>query len=148
MKESILSVDLVAFALRSEDTPAGQTRESLTHAQVRYEKFLCLCAKNPDRSLAPTRDIDMMWHFHMLNPRSYVNDCFKLFGDILDHDGGFGSTPEEEPELRRVFEETAQLWRQEFNEEYRTQHPASQMVRCTRNCVSRCKRACKTRTAA
>ncbi|WP_437643950.1 hypothetical protein [Sorangium sp. So ce362] len=43
----------------------------------------------------------------MLHPKAYVADCMRLFGEILDHDGGFGGTCEEEPVLQAMFVRTA-----------------------------------------
>src|SRR5437762_523872 len=107
---STISVDLVRAAQRSEDTPKEMTDAALEHAAARYEKFLLLVAKYPDRAIAPTKDIDFMWHLHMLHPRQYAADCQTLLGDILDHDGGFGAGEDELPILKQIFAETAKLW--------------------------------------
>ena len=40
-------------------------------------------ARHPDRRLAPTREIDHMWHLHMLHPRAYQDDCQRVFGSVL-----------------------------------------------------------------
>jgi hypothetical protein len=134
----IVSVDLVRAALRSEEL-AGTPPDELERDQRDYERFLVLAVVHPDEPLAPTRGIDRMWHLHMLHPRAYVRDCERLFGDILDHDGGFGATPEEAPLLEAVFARTAELWRAAYGEPY-----CASGVKCSRNCVSRCRRACKT----
>src|SRR5882672_1959924 len=115
---SIITVDLIRAALRSDDLPKNMTELWLRIALDRYEKFLLLIAKYPDRELAPSRDIDLMWHLHMQHPRQYVADCYRLFGDILDHDGGFGADEAEIPILDRIFQETARLWQQEYSEPY------------------------------
>jgi hypothetical protein len=96
--------------------------------------------------LAPARDVDRMWHLHMLHPRAYAADCQRLFGFLLDHDGGFGAAPDELPVLQQVFAETAALWAVEYGEDYTGIFPMTdtRMTNCTRNCVSRCQRACKT----
>lgn len=149
--EPVVSVDLVRAARRSEDTPKSMTDTMLRRAEERYRRFLLLCIKYPDRAIAPSKDIDMMWHLHMLNPRAYYDDCQQMFGDILDHDGGFGATADELPILERTFAETAALYRAEFGEDYVDMNhgdragAADAMTRCTRNCVSRCQRACKTK---
>lgn len=106
-----------------------------------YERFLLLIQQHRDVSVAPTRAIDRMWHLHMLHPRAYAADCNALYGEVLDHDGGFGATPEEEPILRATFEETARLWEAMFGTPY-----VGAPTACTRNCVSRCQRRCKSRT--
>jgi hypothetical protein len=149
--EPVVSVDLFRAAKRSEETPMWMTDDMLRQAEQRYRRFLALCIKHPDRPIAPSKDIDMMWHLHMLNPRAYYEDCQQMFGDILDHDGGFGADPAELPILEQTFAETAALYREEFGEEYVNKAlgdvagVADAMTRCTRNCVSRCQRACKTK---
>jgi hypothetical protein len=135
----VLHVNLVEAALRSEEL--GATPRLEIEERVRdYTRFLTLCRLYPDRALAPTKRIDPIWHLHMQHPRAYVADCYALFGDILDHDGGFGSTPDEARVLQGVFADTATLWEKHFGVAY-----VGEARACTRNCVSRCKRACKTR---
>lgn len=133
-----LSIDLFSAALRNEEL---QTRdpEALRQAVQDYARFLALVQAYPDEPLAPTRAIDDIWHLHMQHPRAYGADCHRLFGDLLDHDGGFGATPDEAPILEQTFRRTADLWLQAFGRPY-----VGDATKCTRNCVSRCKRACKT----
>ena len=134
----VVSVDLVRAALRSESLPSDYTPDSLRAAADRYERFLCLAAQHPGRELAPTRDIDLMWHLHMLAPRAYSEDCHRLFGDILDHDGGFGAAADERDQLDSCFAETAELWAAAYGEPYLGQH---KRARCKHHCqVTRCKR--------
>jgi hypothetical protein len=137
----IISVDLVKAALRSEElvgVPARQLERDVRD----YERFLLLAAAMPGEPLAPTRAIDRMWHLHMLHPRAYARDCASLLGDILDHDGGFGTTEDEAPILARIFAQTASLWRAAYGEEY-----GGVGVKCTHDCVGRCWHACKTKVA-
>ena len=105
--EQVISVDLRDRAERSESFPKEWSEEKLIRSIERYEMFLKLAAKNPLLSIAPTSDIDEIWHLHMLSPVSYYNDCMALMGTILDHDGGFGAKPEEIPELATTFNKTA-----------------------------------------
>jgi hypothetical protein len=141
-----ISVDLVDRARRSEDAfLRSRTREQLDSMVRRYRCFLALVAMHPDAIVSPTRDIDEMWHLHMLSPRAYHEDCTRIFGEILDHDGGFGALPEEEAALREAFALTAALWQRAFGEAYAAGD--AEAIRCTRNCVSRCTRACKVRRA-
>jgi hypothetical protein len=138
-----ISVDLAVAAHRVEEGFfSGRTQDETVESAERYLKFLALVQKYPDAIIAPTRDIDEMWHLHMLHPVAYYRDCMSSFGEIIDHDGGFGSEPEEAPVLAATFDYTAQLWQQEYGEPYVSNDAGS--VKCTRNCVSRCKRACKT----
>ena len=145
MVADIISVDLLRSASRSESFPKDWTPDRTQAGLDNYRKFLLLAANNPDRLIAPTRDIDEFWHLHMLHPQAYHDDCQRLMGRILDHDGGFGASPEELPILGHHFEQTARLWEAAYGEPYAGPSQTSDgMTKCTRNCVSRCQRACKT----
>lgn len=138
---SILSVDLVAAASRNEDLRDIPT--DVIERDVRdYERFLALACANPTVPVAPTKAIDRIWHLHMLHPRAYIADTTAIFGEVLDHDGGFGSTPEEAPLLADCFARTARLWQATYGEPY-SGAPRDVQVACKRNCVSRCQRRCK-----
>ena len=134
----VLSVDLIERARRSSDEMAARTNEELESMLTRYRMFLKLATDHPDMPLAPTKDIDDMWHLHMLSPVAYQADCQALFGCILDHDGGFGATPEEEPELKAQFERTAQLFESTFGLPY-----VGTLGRCKGACSHRCHTKCK-----
>jgi hypothetical protein len=84
-----LSVDLVRAASRSESFPKDWIPTKIARAADDYARFLALARKHPRMALAPTRDIDLMWHLHMLHPVAYSADCKRLIGYVLDHDGGF-----------------------------------------------------------
>ena len=95
--------------------------------------------------LAPTRDIDFFWHLHMLSPVAYHRDCLRLFGRILDHDGGFGKGVGELPLLQQVFARTAEWWEQEYGEPYREDGRFMRevvMTDCWHDCSDRCWHAC------
>lgn len=139
-----LSVDLVAASYRSDDFPSDWTREMRNRSHERYLRWLRLKQLHPTARLAPTRDIDFFWHLHMLAPVAYHRDCMRLFGKILDHDGGFGKGPGELPRLREVFLATAQLWERTYGEPYREDgrwiHET--MTDCWHDCSDRCWHAC------
>ena len=141
-----ISHDLVEAAGRSEGETGGWTLAKRKAAYQRYIKFLQLIAEDPGRDVAPTRDIDAMWHLHMQAPRAYYKDCLALCGDIIDHDGGFGHSDEERPQLVAVFEDTAQRWQAKYGEDYTGSSGTESATKCWHNCVSRCHNACKTDT--
>ena len=141
---SVISVDLLRAADRSDSFPDDWSVERTYRALTDYERFLRLAAKHPDEPLAPTRDIDEMWHLHMLHPVAYAGDCKRLLGYVLDHDGGFGKGDGELPVLQKVFERTRRLWEAEFGVTY---GPATgdAMTKCWHDCQSRCWHACKSK---
>ncbi|HEY4180222.1 MAG TPA: glycine-rich domain-containing protein-like [Kofleriaceae bacterium] len=141
----IVSVDLVAASERSDAFPEDWTREQREKGFDRYVKWLRLKALHPMARLAPTRDIDLFWHLHMLSPVSYHRDCVRLFGHLLDHDGGFGRGPGELPILQQVFARTAAWWESEYGEPYRDDGKFmrdAEMTDCWHDCQNRCWHAC------
>ena len=80
--KSPISIDLLDRAERSDSFPKDWSTSKRLEALRRYERFLLLAKKHPGVALAPTRDIDEMWHLHMLSPCAYFDDCEALFGDL------------------------------------------------------------------
>jgi hypothetical protein len=116
-KRPLISVDLAQSARLAkifEGWPEGQLEASLQ----RYEKFLHLAGMYPEERLVPTVDIDMLWHLHMLHPKAYAEDCQRMFGRILDHDGDVGTDAEAVAGHRRLLSTTEQLWRKAYGEEF------------------------------
>ena len=139
----VFAVDLHEAARRSESETSEWIGEKLDESIERYRKFFAL-ARSGER-VAPTRDIDMIWHLHMLAPVAYHNDCTSYLGRILDHDGGFGQTPQEAAVLAEVFMETSRRWEEVFGEPYVAEMGGE--TKCWHDCVNRCWHACKSVSA-
>lgn len=60
----------------------GQRIES---AVAEYKKFCALCKYHPETSIIPGRDVDTLWHRHILNTEKYADDCQSYFGYFLHH---------------------------------------------------------------
>ena len=80
----------------------------------------------------------------MLHPQAYYDDCMRLFGRILDHDGGFGKSADEVPQLARVHQRTARLWMEAYGTEYMEQ-PQETATDCWHDCQSRCWHECQSK---
>ena len=139
----VFSVDLREAARRSESEVSEWAPERLDEAIQRYRKFFHLASLGP--GVAPTRDIDLIWHLHMQAPVAYFEDCSRYCGHILDHDGGFGKTPEEAAVLSEVFARTAERWQQVFGEPYVADMGGG--TKCWHDCQNRCWHACKSISA-
>ncbi len=84
-----------------------------------YKRFLYLVAKYPSKKITINNLVDDFWHQHMLDSRSYINDCLKLYGAYLHHDPYFGlGSAEKESALQRAYEATDALMDKEFGETY------------------------------
>jgi hypothetical protein len=140
---TIVSVDLVAASYRSSSFPQDWSREKRELEARRYEMFLVLASRRPGMRATPTREIDEMWHLHMQHPVAYHADSLRLFGEIFDHDGGFGMNPGELPVLKRAFRNFAAEWQREYHEPYVGQMPEDGgTTNCWHDCSNRCWHAC------
>ena len=139
MRLPTFTVDLHEAARRSESETREWVAEKLDESVERYRKFFAL-ARSGER-IAPTRDIDMIWHLHMLAPVAYHHDCMSYLGRILDHDGGFGQTPEENVVLADVFADTSRRWEEVYSEPYVAETGSA--TSCWHDCQGRCWHACK-----
>lgn len=141
----LISCDLFSAAKKSPSFPKDWNDDMIRRELARYGKFLLLAQRYPGQPLAPTMQIDEMWHLHMTHPRAYYEDSMRLFGQILDHDGGFGHDPAELPELKATFNRTAELWEKEFGEKYVQREFDPNMTNCWHDCSGRCWHACNSR---
>lgn len=139
----VVSIDLVRASYRASSFPKDWSEVRRQREAQRYARFLLLARDNRSHSIAPTRDIDQMWHLHMLHPKAYYEDCMRLFGEIFDHDGGFGAAADEEPILRENFLKTMALYEQRWGEPY--VDAGEDGTNCWHNCQNRCWHACKSK---
>ena len=60
--------------------------EKVDRVEHEYRAFLQII-KNYGSSdtIAPTKDIDIFWHYHILDTMKYIEDCNALFGFYLHH---------------------------------------------------------------
>jgi hypothetical protein len=74
-----------------------------------YRRWLALRRAFPHLSIAPTVNIDRMWHAHILDTRTYERDCARVFGQFLHHTPFRGKPAD--------FKRTQSLWRRYFGED-------------------------------
>ena len=162
---TIASIDLemVKMKLMDTDEGLGWTEEQCDIAEVEYKRFLHLNKKFPDFPIVPHTSMDLMWHQHILDTRAYHSDCNKVFGEYFHHFPYFGIRSEEDKnDLTSAFEETQIIYANQFGSEMlvtdshgcksscnssgrcKSRKEAVVASKCTRNCVSRCTRKCKT----
>lgn len=80
-----LDLEPIATRLMHHEHGLGWSREHVTLAIARYKMFLHLMYLYPNRVIIPTREIDLVWHFHILDTRKYASDCDYIFGYFLHH---------------------------------------------------------------
>ena len=90
------------------------TPERAGAAVAKYKKWLFLQRKYEDVPLSPGPpgyDLDIVWHYHVLDTEAYIRDTAQIFGQYLHHPPDFGSMGNDIPQYTR------RLFRDEYGEE-------------------------------
>jgi hypothetical protein len=88
--------------------------ERAAAAETKYKKWLFLQRKYEDVALSPGppgRDLDIFWHYHVLDTEAYIRDTAQIFGRYLHHPPDFGAMGNDIPQCTR------RLFRAEYGEE-------------------------------
>lgn len=80
-----LDLEPIKFKLACQDDGPGWSAQHIERMAQAYKRFLILLARYPGVTIAPTRDIDTVWHTHILDTRKYAADCQHIFGEFLHH---------------------------------------------------------------
>lgn len=133
--KAIKSIDLNKIIEKLCDSVHGRgwTYERALAAADAYTKFLYLTEKHIDSAIVPTKDIDEVWHAHILDTRSYIRDCNRVFGRYVHHNPffGFGGATAEDC-LESSFRSTQELFRLTFNQEYQANQSVCSRPVCAR----------------
>jgi hypothetical protein len=84
-----------------------------------YKNYLWIVLKykNQFPFIPPSKEIDYIWHAHILDTKKYHQDCIDIFGTYLHHDPYFGLNGlQDEQKLHDSFAITQNLHFKEFGE--------------------------------
>jgi hypothetical protein len=100
-------------------TEAGEdhtlTVEGADLAEREYRRFLTLKRLYPSMEFVPSKLVDAFWHAHILDTRSYHQDCQTVFGYYLHHYPYFGIHDEDDRQaLETAFSETQRIYELHF----------------------------------
>lgn len=102
-------------------------------AVLDYQRYMAVTKALGGVQLVPNRDIDEIWHMHILDTRAYMQDCDALFGEYLHHFPYFGMLGEENKnQWLDVQAQSEQLWLSLFNESLYRSDSAAQ--KCPQAC--------------
>jgi hypothetical protein len=123
------ALDLEPVVYKLMRPEPGETALSLPEADqdvALYRCFLKLCVLYPEAAIVPTRQLDRVWHTHMLDTAKYRADCDEVFGYFLDHFPYAGLGGEDDRRAwREDFARTRRLFAEQFSVEIGTQPAAS-----------------------
>jgi hypothetical protein len=109
-----LDLDPIKVKLMHKQSGEGWTLQQANAAEVEYRRFLYLTKMFPDENISPTFDVDIFWHYHILDTMKYAQDCQEIFGYFLHHFPYVGMRGEDdlraqqdmEARTRALYEET------------------------------------------
>jgi hypothetical protein len=114
--EAIAALDLdpIKVKLMHEQSGEGWTRAKADAVEFEYRRFLYLMKKFPHDQSAPLFDVDIFWHYHILDTMKYMEDCQAVFGHYLHHFPYLGLRGEDDEALheragarmKELYEET------------------------------------------
>lgn len=85
--KEISDLDLSAIKSKLMHKASGQgwSAAKADAIEIEYKRFLHLMLKFPTEQTAPRIDVDIFWHYHILDTMKYAADCEQVFGYFLHH---------------------------------------------------------------
>ncbi|WP_448646680.1 glycine-rich domain-containing protein [Pseudomonas mohnii] len=94
---------------------AEMSTEQWAASELEYRRFLTLKCLYPEVALVPSKQVDAIWHAHILDTRAYREDCLQVFGRFIDHYPYFGIYGQDDyQELKNAFAHTVTLYEKHF----------------------------------
>jgi hypothetical protein len=114
-KVDLLDLEPIAFKLVYPEDGQGWTPEKAYRLIELYRCFLVLNEIYPNISIVPSKEIDKVWHAHILDTAKYREDCQRVFGRFVDHFPYFGMRGEEDAKnLQTTYQATRALFIEHF----------------------------------
>lgn len=88
-------------------------KATMSRLITKYDRFIDIMRRHPDKMAVPTLDVDLAWHTHQLTPRDYYDFTTKRTGKFIDHDDKI-----DENALSEAFEWTTKTYQNLYNEVY------------------------------
>lgn len=114
-----LDLDPIKVKLMHKESGERWSREQADSVEFEYRRFLCLMKLYPHEQTAPLFDVDIFWHYHILDTMKYAADCQQIFGYFLHHFPYVGLRgDDDEAAHHRVGLRMQELYEATFNEAY------------------------------
>lgn len=114
-----LDLDPIKVKLMHKESGEGWSLAYVDAVEFEYRRFLYLVKQFPHEQVAPLFDVDVFWHYHILDTMKYAADCETVFGYFLHHFPYVGLRGEQDLEAHhRVSERMRELYEDTYGEEY------------------------------
>jgi hypothetical protein len=131
-----LDFTMIKRKLQDKEEGLGWKKFQCNETENEYKRFIALKRAYPEKDIVPHKAVDQFWHQHILDTERYAQDCDLIFGRFLHHYPYFGMNGKQDAQnLTDAFEETKELYRFHFNDDY-----LGMAQRCT---APKCRTQCK-----
>ena len=114
-----LDLEPIKVKLMHVESGEGWSLEKVNAVEFEYRRFLYLMKMFPNEQTAPLMDVDIFWHYHILDTMKYAVDCDNVFGYFLHHFPYIGLRGEDDEEAHeRVGNRMKELYEETFGESY------------------------------
>lgn len=114
-----LDLDPIKVKLMHKESGEGWSRSYADAVEFEYRRFLHLMKKYPGEQVAPLFDVDVFWHYHILDTMKYAADCEAVFGYFLHHFPYVGLRGDDDMEVHhRVGERMRELYESTYGDQY------------------------------
>lgn len=130
-RQAINELDLNNVIKRLTKKDAWKSKRAQA-AVIQYRNYLWLLKKyGSDHHLPPSKDIDEVWHSHILHTRQYQQDCHTIFGSYLHHEPEYFQTNTiDAKQHAERFAKTQELYKQEFGDYIYEINPENWLNKC------------------
>lgn len=114
-----LDLEPIKLKLMHKESGEGWSPAQASAVEFEYRRFLSLMKLYPDEHVSPLFDVDLFWHYHILDTMKYAKDCERIFGYFLHHypySGLLGA--DDEVVHQRTGERMQELYETTFGEAY------------------------------
>jgi hypothetical protein len=112
-----LDLDPIKVKLMHKESGEGWPLAYADAIEFEYRRFLYLAKQFPNEQAAPLFDVDIFWHYHILDTMKYAADCNAVFGYFLHHFPYIGLRGEDDLEVHHhVGERMRDLYEQTYGE--------------------------------
>jgi hypothetical protein len=123
-----LDLDPIKVKLMHKESGEGWSLEQANAMEFEYRRFLCLMKQFPHEQVAPLFDVDIFWHYHILDTMKYALDCEQIFGYFLHHFPYSGLRGEDDETVhKQIGVRMQELYEATFGEAY-IRHDAIEAV--------------------
>jgi hypothetical protein len=110
-----LSFSMLKIKLMDKDEGEGWTYQECERIEWKYKMFLKLIYLYPKENIVPDKEIDIFWHYHILDTRDYIAVTNRIFGSYIHHYPYFGLNGEDDKkDLLSCFTKTESLFKKHF----------------------------------